>query len=232
MTRKLIVEAIGTFFLVLTIGQVVLEPGAGALAPLAIGSVLMVMVYAGGHISGGHYNPAVTLGVWLRGRATLAELGAYSAVQIAAGVIAALAVLYLKGPITVTPMELAVGPALLAELLFTFARVFVILNVATSRGTEGNSYYGLAIGFTLMVGVYAVGGISGGAFNPAVAAGLVAMGIAGPASLLVYLVAQLAAGAGAALVFNALDLGEDKPTTATPAQQRGLEGAADTGGRG
>jgi aquaporin Z len=232
MTRKLIVEAIGTFFLVLTIGQVVLEPGAGAMAPLAIGSVLMVMVYAGGHISGGHYNPAVTLGVWLRGRATLAELGAYSAAQIVAGVIAAFAVLYLKGPITVTPMELPVGPALLAELLFTFALVFVILNVATSRGTEGNSYYGLAIGFTLMVGVYAVGGISGGAFNPAVAAGLVAMGIAAPVSLWVYLVAQLAAGAGAALVFNALDLGEDKPTTATPAQQAALEGAADTGGRG
>lgn len=230
MTRKLMVEAIGTFFLVLTVGQVVLDPGAGAMAPLAIGSALMVMVYAGGHISGGHYNPAVTLGVWLRGRATLAELAGYSVVQVAAGVVAALAVLYLKGPITVTAMELAVGPALLAELLFTFALVFVILNVATARGTEGNSYFGLAIGFTVVVGAYAVGGISGGAFNPAVAVGLIVMGLAAPATLWIYLVAQLAAGAAAALVFNALDLGDDKPTTATPAQQAALEGAAETGG--
>lgn len=229
MVRKLIVEAIGTFFLVLTVGQVVLDPGAGAMAPLAIGSALMVMVYAGGHISGGHYNPAVTLGVWLRGRAAATELAAYTAVQVLGGVLAALLVAYMKGPVTVVPMVLDAGPALVAELLFTFALVFVILNVATARGTEGNSYYGLAIGFTVMVGAYAVGGVSGGAFNPAVAVGLIAMGLAAPASLWIYLVAQVAGGAAAALVFNALDLGDDKPTTATPAQQAALEGAAVTG---
>ena len=68
------VELIGTFFLVLTIGMTVIEPGAGTLAPLAIGSALMVMVYAGGHISGAHYNPAVTLAVWMRGRCAAADV--------------------------------------------------------------------------------------------------------------------------------------------------------------
>lgn len=232
MLRKLIVEAIGTFFLVLTVGQVVLEPGAGAMGPLAIGSILMVMVYAGGHISGGHYNPAVTLGVWLRGRATAAELGGYAAAQVVAGVLAALVVGYLKGPAAGPPLSLAVGPVLVAEMLFTFALVFVILNVATARGTEGNSYFGLAIGFTVMVGAYAVGDVSGGVFNPAVAVGLVVLGITVPASLWMYLAAQLAAGALAAVVFNALDLGDDKPTTATPTDQTALEGAAETGGSG
>ncbi len=230
MPRKLIVEAIGTFFLVLTIGQVVLEPGAGALGPLAIGSVLMVMVYAGGHISGAHYNPAVTFGVWLRGRATAAELGGYAVAQLLAGVLAALVVVYLKDAPAGVPLALEVGPAFVAELLFTFALVFVILNVATARGTEGNSYFGLAIGFTVMAGAYAVGDVSGGAFNPAVAVSLIVLGIAAPASLWIYLVAQLAAGAAAALLFNALDLGDDKPTTATPAQQAALKGAAETSG--
>lgn len=230
MPRKLIVEAIGTFFLVLTIGQVVLEPGAGALGPLAIGSVLMVMVYAGGHISGAHYNPAVTFAVWLRGRATAADLGGYAVAQLLAGVLAALVVVYLKDPPAGVPLSLEVGPALVAELLFTFALVFVILNVATARGTEGNSYFGLAIGFTVMAGAYAVGDVSGGAFNPAVAVSLIVLGIAAPASLWIYLVAQLAAGAAAALLFNALDLGDDKPTTATPAQQAALKGAAETSG--
>lgn len=229
MARKLIVEAIGTFFLMFTIGQVVLEPGAGALAPLAIGSVLMVMVYAGGHISGAHYNPAVTLAVLLRGRATGADLGGYVIVQVAAAVAAALTVLYFKGGAPVVPLVLEVGPALLAELLFTFALVFVILNVATARGTEGNSYYGLAIGFTVMGAAYAIGGVSGAALNPAVTVGLIVLGLTTAASLWIYLAAQLAAGVAAALLFNALDLGDDKPTTATPAEQAGLQGAAETG---
>lgn len=226
MLRKLVVEGIGTFFLMLTIGQVVLEPGAGALAPLAIGAALTVLVYAGGHISGAHYNPAVTAGVFIRGKATGGEVIGYWAAQVVAAVLAALAVSALKGGLAATPPALDVAPALLAEFLFTFALVFVILNVATARGTEGNSYFGIAIGFTVMAGAFAVGPVSGAALNPAVAIGLVMLGLAGVADLLIYFGAQFAAGVAAALVFNALDLGDDKPTTATAAEQTGLEAAA------
>ncbi|MGH7444635.1 MAG: MIP/aquaporin family protein [Longimicrobiales bacterium] len=228
MSSKLVVEAIGTFFLVFTIGQVVLEPTAGQLAPLAIGFALMVMVYAGGHISGAHFNPAVTLGVFLRGKATAAELVGYIVVQILGAVIAALAVMYLKGDVVSPAVALPTLPALLAEFLFTFALVFVVLNVATAPGTEGNSYFGFAIGGTVLVGAYAVGSISGAAFNPAVAVGVVLMKLAQPADLWIYLVANFAGGAAAALVFNALGLGADKPTTATPADQERLRGAAAT----
>ena len=223
MTRKLVVEAIGTFFLVFTIGQVVIAPGAGDFAPIAIGAALMVMIFAGGHISGGHYNPAVTLGVFLRGRATAAELGGYWVAQVVGAMVAALAVGFLKGDVAVTPMQPVIGAALLAEFLFTFALVYVVLNVATARGNEGNSHYGLAIGFTVTVGAYAVGGISGGAFNPAVAVGITMLGLSAMGNIWIYLVANLLGGAVAALLFNALNLGEDKPTAATAGEQRGLQ---------
>lgn len=213
MLRKLVVEAIGTFFLVLTIGMTVIEPGAGAMAPVAIGSALMVMIFAGGHVSGAHYNPAVTLGVFLRGRASAAELGSYWAAQLIGAVLAAQAVCTLKGDFVVMPMQPAIGPALLAEFLFTFALVYVVLNVGTARGTSGNSFYGLAIGFTVLTGAYAVGSISGGAFNPAVAVGLTIWGLSAIGCLWIYLVANLLGGAVAALVFKALDLGGDRPTT-------------------
>lgn len=220
MTRKLVVEAIGTFFLMLTVGLVV-TGGNAALAPLAIGSALMIMVYAGGHISGGHYNPAVTLGVFLRGKATSTELFAYWAAQLIGAVVAAT----IAAGLTIEP-AVATGPevvpALIAEFLFTFALVYVVLNTATTRGTEGNSYYGLAIGFTVMVGAFAVGPISGAAFNPAVAIGVTVLGLAPASSLWIYLLANLAGGAAAGVLFNALDLGNDKPTTATVAQQAGL----------
>lgn len=208
MVKKLAAEAIGTFFLVFTVGQTVLDPGAGQFAPLAIGFALAVMVYATGHVSGGHLNPAVTLGVYLRGRATGGDVLGYWAAQLLAGAVAAMAVLYLKGA-PATAEALAVGPALVAEFLFTFALVFVVLSTATVRATEGNSYFGLAIGATVMVGAYAVGGISGAAFNPAVAVGAVLLGLARAADLWIFLVANLAGGAAAALVFRALDFGGD-----------------------
>jgi aquaporin Z len=228
MTAKLAIEAIGTFFLVLTIGLVVIEPGAGAMAPLAIGSVLMVMIYAGGHISGGHYNPAVTLGVMLRGKATASEMVGYWAAQVAGALVATLVVALLKDGATPVALVPDTVPALVAEFVFTFALVFVVLNVATAKGTAGNSYFGLAIGFTVLVGAYAVGGISGGAFNPAVSAGLVVMGLLDVGSVWVHLVAQLAAGAAAGLLFNALRLSDDKATTATPAEQASLSPAGST----
>jgi aquaporin Z len=207
--KKYLVEFIGTFFLVLTVGMTVIEPGAGNLAPLAIGSALMIMVYAGGHVSGGHYNPAVTLAVWLRGRCPLADVPGYLGSQIAAGIAAAFVVLYLKGDPTVTPMEIKIVPALLAELIGTFALAYVVLNVATAKGTAGNSNYGLAIGFTVMTMAFALGGISGGAFNPAVAVGITVMHLAKASNLWIYLVANFGAGALAACAFRFINP-EDK----------------------
>jgi aquaporin Z len=122
-----------------------------------------------------------------------------------------------------------VGASLLAEFLFTFALCYVVLNTATTRGTSGNSYYGLAIGFTVMVGAFAVGGISGAAFNPAVAVGVTVMGFVVPSFLWVFIVANLLGGAAAGLIFMALDMGDDKATTATPADQAKLDPAATPG---
>ena len=198
--NKLLTEFIGTFFLVLTIGCTVL---AGVpLAPLAIGSALMVMIFAGGHISGGHFNPAVSLGAMLRGRLSVTEAIGYWVSQVLGAVAAAFAVRYLRAGAEVTLMTLEVGPAFLAEFLFTFALVYVVLNVATAKGTAGNSFYGLAIGFTVLTGALAVGDISGGAFNPAVAVGISILGLSAWANLSLYLVAELAAGVLAAIVFR------------------------------
>ena len=206
--NKYIAELIGTFFLVLTIGCTVIGNGAGALAPLAIGSALMVMIFAGGHISGGHFNPAVTLGVWLRGKCEAKDVAPYMVSQIIGAVLAAFAVKFLKGDAAVTPMQPATVPALLAEFLFTFALVYVVLNVATAKGTAGNSFYGLAIGFTVMVGAFSVGNISGGAFNPAVATGISVMGLSAWPNIWIYLVAEFAGAAVAAGTFKALNPGD------------------------
>jgi aquaporin Z len=203
--NKYIAEFIGTFFLVLTIGCTVIGNGAGALAPIAIGSALMVMIFAGGHVSGGHFNPAVTLGVWLRGKCEAKDVGPYMIFQIVGAVLAAFAVKFLKGGTAVTPIQPATVPALLAEFLFTFALVYVVLNTATAKGTSGNSFYGLAIGFTVLVGAFSVGNISGGAFNPAVAVGISVMGLSSWPNIWIYLIADFVGGAVAAAAFKAVN---------------------------
>lgn len=203
---KYLYEFIGTFFLVLTVGMTVLSPfEAGLLAPLAIGSVLAVMVFAGGHVSGGHYNPAVSLAAFLRKKLSLDDLWKYWLVQLAAGVVAALTVLYFKGAGAPAPLEPDHLKALLAEFLFAFALCYVVLNVATTRATSGNSYFGWAIGFTVLVGAYAVGAISNGAFNPAVALGITILNLSHWSNLWIYIVANLLGGAAAAFVVNAAD---------------------------
>jgi aquaporin Z len=203
--NKYVAELIGTFFLVLTIGCTVIGHGAGPLAPLAIGSALMVMIFAGGHISGGHFNPAVTLGVWLRGKCEARDVAPYMIFQIMGAVLAALVVNFLKAGAAVTALQPATVPSLLAEFLFTFALVYVVLNVATSRDTSGNSFYGLAIGFTVLVGAFSVGNISGGAFNPAVAVGISVMGLSSWANIWIYLLADFVGAMGAAGAFMALN---------------------------
>jgi aquaporin Z len=204
--KNYLTEAIGTFFLVLTIGLTVL--GGTAFAPLAIGSALMVMVYMGGHISGGHYNPAVSLAVMMRGKLEKKELVPYWVSQIV-GAFGAAVVVYLIVGKTFAPApgdSATVLGAFLIEFLFTFALCLVVLNSATASGTAGNSFYGLAIGFTVMIGAFSGGDISGGAFNPAVGIGPILMNaMAGGGSfgnLWLYLVAPLLGGAVAAAVFK------------------------------
>ena len=203
--RKLVVEFIGTFFLVFTVGASVRT--ATSLAPLAIGAALMAMVYAGGHISGAHYNPAVTLGALVRGRIGAGDAIGYWVTQLVAGVLAAVVVratVSASQAHPLAPTGHALASALVVEFLFTFALAYVVLNVATSKDHPDNSFYGLAIGLTVTAGAIAVGGISGGAFNPAVVLGGAAMGLFGWSALL-YLVPQLIAGGAAGLVFRALN---------------------------
>ena len=202
--NKYIMELIGTFFLAVTIGLTVIGGGGGVIPPLAIGSVLMAMVFAGGHISGGHFNPAVTLAVWIRGRCATKDVVPYWVVQIIGAAAAAGVVKMLRAGVVVTPINPDAVPALIAEFLFTFALAFVVVSTATAKGNAGNSFYGLAIGFTVLAGAFSVGNISGGAFNPAVAIGISAMGIVGWGSLWIYLIANLVGGAVAGIVFKSL----------------------------
>jgi aquaporin Z len=162
--RNFLVEFLGTFFLVFTVGM----SGGNA---LAIGSVLMVMIYIGGHLSGGHYNPAVTIAVWLRGRLPLSSVLPYIAAQISGGMGAALAHLYFKNSHFGPAPQVDALDAMFLEALFTFALCMVVLSVATTDRLKGNQIYGLAIGFTVLVGVLCIGPMTGAALNPAVATG-------------------------------------------------------------
>lgn len=205
---KYVVEFIGTFFLVLTVGLTVLGGKTPGFEPIAIGSVLAVMIFAGGHISGGHYNPGVTLGVMLRGKLAMNEAVMYWIAQVIGGVVAAFVAMFLVPGAAPTANTVGALPGLVGEFLFSFALVYVVLNVATAKGTNGNSFYGWAIGTTLMVGVYAVGPITGGAMNSAVAIGASLMGLLSWGNIWVYLVANLLGGAAAAYVFKYAHPGE------------------------
>lgn len=205
-TAKYAVEAIGTFFLVLTIGGAV--HSTSPLAPLAIGAVLMAMIYAGGHLSGAHYNPAVTLAVLVRGRIGLREAVGYCSAQLAGALVAAAIVAASMPRNPAGPLQVSgVGAvaAVIAETLFTFALCYVVLNVATSKDHPDNSFYGLAIGFTVMAGAVAVGAISGGAFNPAVVVAGIATGQFSGSLLWLYVPAQILAGLAAGAAFRTLN---------------------------
>lgn len=210
--RRYITEFVGTFGLVLTIGCVVL--GGSNLAPLAIGGVLAALVFAGGHISGAHYNPAVTLAVFLRGRVRGVDVLPYFGAQIVGGLLGAVAARLIVNPASIEAMSFSgreIAVALGAEFLFTFFLAYVVLNVATSGDHANNSFYGLAIGFILFAGAAAVGGFSGAAFNPAVAIAASAIGILSWSAIWIFLVANFAGGAIAALVFRLLNPEDMKP---------------------
>ncbi|MBI3502864.1 MAG: aquaporin [Bacteroidetes bacterium] len=168
--RKYLVEFIGTFFLVFTI----CFSGGNFLAPIGIGAVLMVMVYMGGHISGAHYNPSVTLAILLRGKIGVKDSLIYMLIQFIAAFCAALIFFLVWGKSIGGPKpnpDINILKPLACEIIFSFALSLVVLSVATSKKTEGNHYYGLAIGSTVLAGAITVGDISGGAFNPAVGTG-------------------------------------------------------------
>ena len=206
--KAYLAEAIGTFFLFLTIGLCVNHGVAEA--PIAIGASLMIMVYAGGHISGGHFNPAVTLAAWLRGALPAKEVTPYWVAQFAGAVVAAFLTYKFSGhPVQIAPDKNTTWlKGVVGEAVFTFALAYVVLNSATAKATEGNSFFGLAIGSTVMVGAFAMGGTTGGAFNPAVGLGsaIVERMISGTGTPLVwiYAVGPLAGGAAAAYAFRFL----------------------------
>jgi len=206
--KKYITEFIGTFFLVLTIGLV-----SGDNAPIAIGAALMVMIYAGGHISGAHYNPAVTLGVLIRKRISANDAVVYIVSQVLGAATAAIVVGLFREIPSEPHQTLDTTKALVAEVLGTFALVYVVLNVATVKANEGNSYFGLAIGFTVMAMAYCFGVYSGGAFNPAVAVGAAVLKLSSWTNIWIFLVACFGGGALAAIVFNALNPEEKLPVT-------------------
>jgi aquaporin Z len=204
--RKYVAEFIGTFFLTFTVCCAVLT--AQPLAPLAIGAVLVAMVFAGGHISGAHFNPAVTLAVYLRGKMETRDVLPYMGAQLAAGVIAAGIARFVVIDKPTSALSLsgrALAGAVIVELLITFALAYVVLNVATSKDHPNNSFYGLAIGFTVLAGAVAVGTLSGGAFNPAVGLAVTVAGLASWKMLIVYVLATLAGGAAAGFVFRMLN---------------------------
>ncbi len=205
--KKYIVEFIGTFFLVFTIGCTALLSGGVVIPAIAIGFMLMVMVYAGGHISGAHYNPAVSLSASVRGALEWKELLPYWIVQVLGAVCAGFLVRYVGVvPAEADAIVFNIPTLIICEFLFTFALCYVVLLTATSKKCEGNSYFGLAIGSTVTVGAFAVGGIvCAGAFNPAVAISLFVMGISSLKVIGITALTNLIAGVAAGYTFKAVE---------------------------
>ncbi|TDP95570.1 aquaporin Z [Leucobacter luti] len=202
--RNVAAEALATFLFVFSIVAAV--NNAGDLAPLAIGFMLMALIFATGHISGGHLNPAVSLAAFLRGVIGFGEFLCYAIGQIIGGILAAL----LAGTIWSAPeggaLQIEAGPAFIVEALVTFILVYVILNVATSRDHPNNSFYGLAIGSTIVAGVALGGPVSGGGFNPAVSLSLALGGYFDWSNMWLYVLAPLVGSALAALAFRFLNI--------------------------
>lgn len=203
MNSKLAAEFIGTFFLALTICTAAVHGSAGEYAPFAIAATLMVMIYAVGYISGAHFNPAVTVAVWIRGACDKNDVAPYIGTQLLAGALAAfVSQELLFSETSVASIQMDTINAISAEFLYTFALVYVILNVATAEATEGNSYYGAAIAFVVLAGALTVGEISGGSFNPAVTGALYVSGVLELSDLWIHLVPQFLAGLVAVQAFK------------------------------
>jgi len=206
--NKYLTEFIGTFFLLFSIGVSV--PLAPEMAPFAIAATLTGVIYMGGHVSKAHYNPAVTVAFWLRGRLPVKEILPYFAAEILGALAGAGAAIAVTGTaIAVEPApDVALWRVALVEVLYTFALVSVILNVATSKDHPGNGFYGTAIGLIVLGGILTVGKVSGAAFNPAVVLGLNVLK-GSWAGIPLYLAADFAGGALAAWGFKAMNPGDE-----------------------
>ncbi len=203
--RKYLAEFIGTFFLLLTIGLTV-NSVTGIMAPVAIGCILIVMIYGLTHISGAHFNPAVTLAIVILKKMKFPDSILYMIFQLAGAVAASYLAIYFNADKPATEiMPLSILRSVVAEMCGTFALVFVILNVAVSKATAGNSYFGLAIGLTVTAMTYTLGGISGGAFNPAVALGTSILKMTAWYDLWIFLVGSFSGAILAALVFRFIE---------------------------
>lgn len=198
--KKYITEFIGTFFLVLVI--------AFTGNPLAIGVVLTALVYMGGYISGAHYNPAVTVGLWMSKKIKSDIAIGYILTQFLASIVASAVYLVIHGSpfIPEIARNATISSALLIEILFTFLLVSVVLHVAATEKTKGNDYFGIAIGFTVMAAAFAGGPISGGAFNPAVGVGPILFDITHISSHVIsfvtYVVGPLLGGVLASVIYK------------------------------
>ena len=199
--KKYITEFIGTFFLVFAIGNVIFEPGIGIMGPIAVGCTLLGVIYAGGHISKAHYNPAITLAFLLRRGMDRKDLPGYLIAEITGAAAAMLTCMYLYDFPSPTQLPLEIGPTLIVEFLGTFMLAFVIMNVATAKALTNNGFYGLAIACTVVGLAYSVGAISGASFNPAVSVALVINGMLDIPNFILHLIPQCVGGAAAAYTY-------------------------------
>ncbi len=198
---KIVVEFFGTFVLMASIVLSVIDPAAAQFAPFAIGLALAAVIYAGAHVSGAHYNPAVTISIRLRGACRTSDLAPFIAAQTIGAIAGGFTALWLKSGAAIAQLQIDLPRALTAEFLFTLILAFVILHVGFSKATKGNSYFGFAIASVVAFGIICAGSVSGAVFNPAVAAGLFAVGILPVSLLLPYIAVQILGAAAAAVLF-------------------------------
>ena len=199
LLKKCLVEFIGTFFIMFTIGCAMFPNSNNGFPPMAIGFIYIAMIYAGYHISGGHYNPAVSLAATIRGVLRWRDFAPYIASQFLGGFLGALLTAYIVAiPPFANDTSYSMIPMAVCEFIFTFILCYTVLSTTTSKATKGNSYYGLAIGSVILVGLLTTVGTCYGAFNPAVALGMFVMKITHTKLIAATILSNFLAGAAAA----------------------------------
>ena len=206
--KKCFVEFFGTFFLCFTVLCCIFLNVNPAVVPVAIGLVLAVLVYAGGPISGGHYNPAVSIAIFLIGRMGSKKTLLYCIFQLFGAAYAALMFLLFIAPVaeSVAKTDFAAIPLVTAEIVFTTLLIYTVIFTAVSKRVNGNQYFGIAIGTSVTVGVAVVGGICLAALNPAVAIAVSLLGVATFKTFLLTVIANIIASFVACGLFKIVSL--------------------------